>query len=1348
MPWCLAALFAALPAGVGLMRVDAAETPNLALDTGAWVANLDGGNAPKAIAETSIQPEGSPALRLIYTDSDPHWGNVARPVDVPPTTRAVTLRFYKHSSSPDAVLHVWLIEPDGDAWLQRVTIESRSFGELSTGWHDAQAAAGAFTYQARGDGKKGLATASKMLLGCNYGDLDVSFQTIRFVLGGETPGASPSVLPPPTPEEGEKGRVAILAENFVERRADPLEDVPGPEEPADRDRSLPDPEVGSPSASDPQYVADLVRRAGYGATLLSASAMETPGYLSPNNFDVVLFPSAPYYPLSCSAAIRAFLSAGGGLFTTGGYAFDKPCVRAGGSWLPVEESLTVEEVDRGIESVGLNHRLGIPADGQGPKEGQVPLFDPANPLRNAAYAESLVSFIPRVRLDGPFEGWAASAMLGSNSPVFPKPYARRVPLLMGYDLSNRRVGALGALVHSFAGAFKGSSWAAFGVTNRDLFSRSSPLTMEFGDILDRLVQKVYLRSLKSDLALYQPGESATLSAVCANFSKQPVKVWVRFEVQDRAGLPVSTIAPVEYEVAAGFEQRIETVWPVPPGRAATFYQVRCQMSCGTLDDEMHTAFCVDDPAVRTKGFALSFQQNYLRRKDVPYFLLGTNQTGAVFSSEFEDPLVWDRDLDAMRSHGLSIMRVLHFSPYVVSESGTTSAKPLELGVEKLPKWLERKLDALVQLCAEHQVVLFLTLHDWMGVNLTDEELAAQRKFARVVAARYADCSHVMYDVQNEPNVELNKQAGDVLLWNRFLTEKYGAHDALAAAWGDYLGSDRLGSVPLAPSANEWANPRVADQNLFRVWLFNRWMGENAAGVREVSKAPVTVGYLQTVSAADQLLGNVWQDFSNKHYYGPKNLFPHEIKLIDRRFEGKGMSVGEFGSVLDHDARIQGRTPEEPDWDWFYEVAGTTLGLGGAFALNWCWKEMPDNVFPWGINAPNDDIPRETLLAFRAFALATRGFHPAYSHPRVFLVAPDVNRMGARGDSVTSAVYTAIDALIRQRVDFGVINETALAKLPESARVLLLPVPYLLLDDAYAALKSFVEKGGTLYASGDITFDSTRKRTRTARLKELFGLEFVRELQAPMAAARSGEGKLLPSVEVSTAGAVQVEGATLWLNKAGSGQAVFSPIPAELAGMPVAEYAKVLELAGIPRYAVTPGDPSLIVYRAAGSSEGEEAWFLQNRGEKLLDAVLPGGAEVSLEPGRKALVIMKGGEVSSLIAKGRVRLAGKDWADFGTECMAASMDGKPLALAQQVALSPLGACEIRLHGFAAEGAEAWVGQVDRGKWTTLATRTPQHAGDMLVLPAETSLRFSLIVVGARAGLQSAADTVARRLAFAD
>lgn len=1315
-----------------------APTPNLAADMAAWGPRDDGGNAPRIISETSIQTSGHPALKLSYVDSAPHWGSVERKVSVPPHTRAIFVRIYLHRTSREAALHLWLIEPDGDRWSQQLFDGGKPLGEMSEGWHDLEAPVGDFKFDGSGKNTRGMADAEKLVVGCNYGSFEMSITDLRFVLAGETPGESPAVLPPPSPEDGEKGRVAILSENFVVRKPD--ETLGQPSQPLTEEEKK-----GSPSASDPEWLAELARRAGYGVTLLSASALSSPGYLSSNTFDVLIIPCAPCYPLSGARAIQSFLASGGALFTTGGYAFDKPCVRAGEGWQLGNQALTVEDVDHGTQPVNLNHRYGIPGDGKGPSPDEVPLFDPANPLLHAAYAESAVDFIPKVRLDGPFQGWAASALLGSNDPVRPKPYARRISLLAAKDSLGREAGALGAIIHNYDGPYKGSSWAAFGVTNADLFSRTGPLSMSFTDILDRLVHKTYIHTLKTDLALYRPGETATLSVMCANFDKAAAHVWAQFEILGQDGMTVAKLDPVEKDIPSGFQDRLESVWTLPPAISGDFYTVRCQMTTSDRQDQLETAFCVDNPAARHAGVPITFRDNYFCRAGKPVFLLGTNQTGAVFVSAFEDPLVWKKDLDGMRSNGLSIMRVLHFSPFVTTPQGSTEVSPMDLAVDRLPRGLERKLDALVQMTAQHGVALLLTLHDWMGVDLTDKELAAQTKFAHLIAARYADCPHVIYDIQNEPIVQLNRQAEDTALWNQFLKERYHTQATLAAAWGTALKEgEKLGSVALDAGPDGWTNARAQTRDLFRAWLVNRWAKVNVEGVHEASKALVTVGFIQNTEFADQMLGTEWLDFVNKHYYGAKGEMAHELKFADRRFEGKSFALGEFGSLDDQAARVHGISRDAWDCDWFLEAAGTTMGLGGSFILNWCWKEMPDCAFPWGLSSPIDMVPRDTLLGFRAFALATRPFSPRYVPPAVWVVSPDYTRMGGGWQEETSAVKRSLDAGMRLRTDFGVINESSLAKLPAEARLLILPAPYALSDEAWSALEAFVKRGGTLYASGDITFDTARRRTRTERMK-LFGLEFVKELTPPMAASADASGKVSPGIEVRAAGAKEIAPG-LWENQTGAGRTVFNTAPVELFNSPVDLYLRLAEIAGVQRAQVTPADPELLALNIPGQGEGDRVFFLMNRTNSAKDCSLPGGVAMRLEADGKALLVEKGGRPVSLIARGEVAIAGKPWVELGALTAVVSLDGQPLDESRQLAVCPLGAGEVRLDSFKDGDAPVLLGEVREAAWVTLGTRTPQRAGDILIIPAETELSYTLMVVAPKAQQDQAANTVASLLSL--
>jgi len=293
----------------------------------------------------------------------------------------------------------------------------------------------------------------------------------------------------------------------------------------------------------------------------------------------------------------------------------------------------------------------------------------------------------------------------------------------------------------------------------------------------------------------------------------------------------------------------------------------------------------------------------------------------MWYSEHEDPLVWERDFAKMQAHGIRMLRILHFSPFA-SDDPPRWKKDGVLGLKNRPKKLLRQTDAIVQLAQKHGVAIFLTLHDWMPVELSDAELAAQRDWNRFWAARYHDVPGILYDVQNEPSVQLAKQ-------------------------------------PAARSP-QWADAKAIEANRALVATLNRWVKANVEGVKAGDPgALVAVGYLPSMRPADKVLGVAHTDFSNMHFYGPVDRFPAAFKLIDRRFVGKSFSLGEFGAREAHDARTHGRLGTMPDASIRRFLATThyALGLGAAFALNWDWKDFDDCVFPWGLCHPCDLVSK-------------------------------------------------------------------------------------------------------------------------------------------------------------------------------------------------------------------------------------------------------------------------------------------------------------------------------------------------------------------------------------------------------
>ena len=80
--------------------------------------------------------------------------------------------------------------------------------------------------------------------------------------------------------------------------------------------------------------------------------------------------------------------------------------------------------------------------------------------------------------------------------------ARWLPLLNAHDRFGRLRGAAGAMVRHHAGAWAGSSWAFFGVTNRDLFGPGQPAMDEtFVGIVRSLARDTYFASLTTETRL-------------------------------------------------------------------------------------------------------------------------------------------------------------------------------------------------------------------------------------------------------------------------------------------------------------------------------------------------------------------------------------------------------------------------------------------------------------------------------------------------------------------------------------------------------------------------------------------------------------------------------------------------------------------------------------------------------------------------------------------------------------------------------------------------------------------------------------------------------------------------------
>ncbi|MCC6444939.1 MAG: beta-galactosidase [Armatimonadetes bacterium] len=1286
-------------------------------DPSGWSPNPDGGHAPAFAADSGRPREGKPSLRLTYTDQSPHWGNLSHSVQIPPQATALEFQLYKAAARPEAAMHLWLFEADGDGWVQEIRAEGKPLGQMPTGWQGVRLPMAGFRFDPRGNRKRELLTADRLLVGCNYAGLEINLAAGRFILKEETAVSIPPRTENLSVNRTDRGSIAMLND------------------------ALP----ASAGASSPTGLTALLEEAGYGVTPLRAADLCDPAVLTRSNFDLLLLPYGPAYPADGREALVAYLKAGGAFLSLGGYAFDRLLRFENGEWTDAPAGSTASQMDSEKETVFLNTRFGRPGDALGLQPEQIGAFDPSFELKQAVRLAAAPgqSIAPEsLNIRGSFEGFAASGLTGSNSPVFPDIWARRIPLVNAYDAYGRLRGSAGALMHHYAGPYARSSWAFFGVTNQDLFGPAALPEMErlLFRTVDALLARTFLHRLETDLACYRQGEEVKITVKASNFGPSGREGGVSIKVISDEKGPIAFRARKKASLAPGETAEFSFTWK-PKRFDSDFYRIEAEIGDAQgAADRIETGFVVWNPQTVGAGIPLRLKGNYFRSGATQEFLTGTNQTGMMFYSADENPLVWERDLKAMRDYGLNLLRILHFSPFAAKgyegQGGHSS-----LDLKNRPARLVRQTDAVVQLCQKYRIALFLALHDWLPVEISDEELAAQRDWNAFWAERYRDVPGILYDVQNEPSVSLSNIPDLKRLWNDYLKERYRTEDALRAAWKYSPPEKPFGEIDVENGSEAWDDLKTYDANHFKVLTLNRWVKANVEGMKKGSPGHnITVGYLPWMQPADKLLGNRHTDFSDMHYYGSLADFARQFKLTDRRFEGKSFSLGEFGAQEAHDARTQGQTGDRPQQsiERFLLYGHLALGMGASFIESWDWKDFESCVFPWGLLHPGDNVPKDVLKAYRNMALLFRGIHPVNFSPSVCLLVPDSHRLGASWDRVHAAVLNAIDGLLACRVPFDVIGEFDLDRLPKAARTLFWPLPYCPRDETYARVKKFVEQGGSLYLSGDLSYDDLRRRTREDRLRELCGVEPAAE-SGPMA-----------PLAVRSAGASALEG-NAWTNKLGKGKVFFAARPAELEDAPAALYSRFLAFASEKRLEVAPDTPSLQAFSLP--ADGGQVYILYNHGEAEQTATFRiGKREVLLTVGPRHPALLQTGRKGSLLAaeaQGRVSYDGEILWDGSGHVALCSLDGEDIRKSRSLMLLPFEPSRLSLNTDARwRRPAAEVGEFSGGQWKRLGAASLRLSGDDLHMEIDSLEALNIILIGEQGKMKVMRQSAEKRLIFRD
>ena len=978
----------------------------------------------------------------------------------------------------------------------------------------------------------------------------------------------------------------------------------------------------------------------------------------------------------------------------------------------------------GLTTAPMNTASGNPQDGLVVTAEQLGVFDPSFPLKRvqgirAAAAQSL--FAPNFRLAGTFEGWAATGVVGGDN-------ARWIPLLEAADRYGRNRGAAAALLLNYNGVYRGSSWAYFGIDNVDLAADPrGEVAKALPQIARFLAAETYLHNLTTDKRLYRQGEPVRMAVKAVNQGKSPQQANVEFLVVESpfsGSRPARPVLNRKLQVEPGADANVEAEF-APAKFASDFYQIVARLSLDDRPvDQMTTGFVVEDIKVQRSAAESRFVDNYFTQGGRPVFLFGSDDYSHTYHSAFENPLTWAEDHRAARDIGLQVYENLQYS-----QKGPTLDES---------DW--RTFRAMAQLTQKHNLVFMPGMLIGYNVAAGDEQLAAQSALCGQYAEQLSATPALHYYINGDYRLDLSASADAMAkLWTQWLTERYGSSERWAKAWGrDAVES--LDKVPLPPlSSAAWGDVAAVDRARFEAWLTRRWNEAHVQAVRQHDQVhPIMSEYYQRPSGGlDLPLTIDGQDVADIGYFDAPiadiDKLPLAIRFNDLRARGKGVTLGEYG-VKTHPAwevengasHYHIRRSEEEQKQLFLAVGHYALGLGAAKVQNWCLNDAQGHVFPWGMFYSQQHVPKDVAYVHRNQSVIWRMFAPRYEAAPLTLCLPDNLRLGNLQQLGIDVPYRAIGDLLAGHFDFNVINDHHLEALPAATRVLLYPSPFAIEDDVYQRLLQWVQGGGTLIVTGDISYDGDRQPTRRARLPELLGVTFAAE-HYPNVERHRGQDyvvsfqlsglqptSLKPCLEVQPQGA-EVLGTTiggmpvLTRHQLGQGTVYWLADPLELDGTEESSaarqtiYAALLAATGIRPLGVKPAANWLHVMRQP-TSQGNLHVVFNTRKEE-------GSESVALETAAGDVTINTRNRWPGLVAVTKrqqvVAVSTYGVASIGEETLidgqglkaALSLDGKDLRQSDAILVGPFETGTLGLPPRAANWV-ALIGEFRGGEWTTL------------------------------------------------
>lgn len=565
-----------------------------------------------------------------------------------------------------------------------------------------------------------------------------------------------------------------------------------------------------------------------------------------------------------------------------------------------------------------------------------------------------------------------------------------------------------------------------------------------------------------------------------------------------------------------------------------------------------SGFWMRDWEYLLSGPKLTVGTDYFELDGKPLPVVGTTYMSSDVARLYlskPNAYVWDQDMAQIHGEGLDMIR-----------SGLWSGwDPLLAPNGELSEDALRTIEAFL-MCARHnhlpiQFNLFAFLPENLGgenAYLDPVAWQAQAQYVGSIARRFHAVPFLAWDLINEPSANGNLwktlPSGDAFeqaAWRKWLATRYPDRSELLDAWAEpsfgigrnlqhhpttespETAAQDPFSLPDAGAFNFDAvrsgyNPlKIYDYYLFTQSIFADWVKRTKDLIRATGSTQlITVGQEEYGVAArlspafysqliDFTADHTWWDFDGTLWASLAAKFPGKPMLIQE--------TGEQRRLMQDDHLRLSATEES----WQLERKIAMAFAQGAGALEWVWNVNSymanDNEIPIGAVRPDgtEKPEAQVLSAFAAFAAKSPESFTHIQPPAVTLVTSQALQYSGMNSLAIDAQKRALRALAYyDHTPLRMLPENRLAEL-DAPKLVILPSPQALSDEAWTALLKYVEGGGTLLVSGPV------ERNEHWQLVDRLGALGVKARVETLAVRQSElkvEGE--PAVEVSFPTTVQ------------------------------------------------------------------------------------------------------------------------------------------------------------------------------------------------------------------------------------